>query len=257
MFQGWGCGYRTLQTLCSWVQLQRQQSPQSNTCQQDDIQQGLVAAGNQRTCAIEENSVVRTGDVSNDVICVIASGDVSSDDVVNTENTIAGGGYQNETADKTHNTVQNFLGAPTGILNEDDVRDKAVVHTTCPPNSSEDAKVCSVGGGSEKQNSASSLNIVYLMHTPEAGSQRTQNVPSLLEMQKALVTMGDKPAGFAGSRQWIGSYEVCLCLDFFFDVGLVYLVCLLEKVNLYMSCKHFHSLISFWVVVFVCVYFSF
>ena len=51
-------------------------------------------------------------------------------------------------------------------------------------------------------------------------SQMVRDVPSILKIQEALVKMGDKPGKFAGSRQWIGSYEVCLCLDFFYNVSL-------------------------------------
>lgn len=57
--------------------------------------------------------------------------------------------------------------------------------------------------------------------SPACSGQAAQDVvPSLLEIQEALVQMEDKPGRFAGSRQWIGSYEVCLCLDFFYDVSL-------------------------------------
>lgn len=44
-------------------------------------------------------------------------------------------------------------------------------------------------------------------------------IPSLLDIQKALVAMGDKPASFEGSRQWIGSYEICLLLDWFYNAS--------------------------------------
>ncbi|XP_029649289.1 ufm1-specific protease 1 [Octopus sinensis] len=43
-------------------------------------------------------------------------------------------------------------------------------------------------------------------------------VPSIKEIQEALVEMGDKPASFLGSKQWIGSLEVAMCLDYFYDV---------------------------------------
>ncbi|XP_042368166.1 inactive Ufm1-specific protease 1 [Plectropomus leopardus] len=42
--------------------------------------------------------------------------------------------------------------------------------------------------------------------------------PSLPEIQQALVTMGDKPGSFSGSREWIGTFEASLILDFFYDV---------------------------------------
>ena len=31
--------------------------------------------------------------------------------------------------------------------------------------------------------------------------------------------MGDKPASFVGSREWIGSYEVCIVLDQLYEVS--------------------------------------
>jgi len=46
-----------------------------------------------------------------------------------------------------------------------------------------------------------------------------QDVPSIPEIQVALVEMQDKPECFKNSKQWIGSFEVCLCLDYFYDVS--------------------------------------
>lgn len=40
-----------------------------------------------------------------------------------------------------------------------------------------------------------------------------QPVPSHQEIQQALVSVGDKPAAFVGSKQWIGSQEVGYCLQ--------------------------------------------
>ncbi|XP_022049719.2 inactive Ufm1-specific protease 1 [Acanthochromis polyacanthus] len=42
--------------------------------------------------------------------------------------------------------------------------------------------------------------------------------PSLPEIQQALVTMGDKPGSFSGSREWIGTFEASLVLDYFYDI---------------------------------------
>ncbi|KAI4808590.1 hypothetical protein KUCAC02_000647 [Chaenocephalus aceratus] len=42
--------------------------------------------------------------------------------------------------------------------------------------------------------------------------------PNLLEIQQALVTMGDKPSSFSPSRDWIGTFEASLILDYFYDV---------------------------------------
>ncbi|RUS92030.1 hypothetical protein EGW08_000243 [Elysia chlorotica] len=49
-------------------------------------------------------------------------------------------------------------------------------------------------------------------------NSKVLSVPGIRDIQSALVEMGDKPQTFAQSRQWIGSFEVCLCLDFFYDV---------------------------------------
>jgi len=38
-------------------------------------------------------------------------------------------------------------------------------------------------------------------------------MPTLYEIQKTLVDMGDKPKSFYKSREWIGSFELSLCLD--------------------------------------------
>ncbi|KAK9398409.1 inactive Ufm1-specific protease 1 [Crotalus adamanteus] len=45
-----------------------------------------------------------------------------------------------------------------------------------------------------------------------------RRVPSLKEIQNSLVEMGDKPPSFAGSREWIGTVEAALCLDYFYGV---------------------------------------
>ena len=37
------------------------------------------------------------------------------------------------------------------------------------------------------------------------------------------MTMGDKEDAFRGSRDWIGSVEVGLCIDYFYDVSAVWL----------------------------------
>lgn len=42
--------------------------------------------------------------------------------------------------------------------------------------------------------------------------------PSLAEIQQALIIMEDKPASFSGSRDWIGTFEASLVLDYFYDV---------------------------------------
>uniref|UniRef100_A0A131XDB1 Putative peptidase family c78 n=1 Tax=Hyalomma excavatum TaxID=257692 RepID=A0A131XDB1_9ACAR len=51
----------------------------------------------------------------------------------------------------------------------------------------------------------------------EAG-ETARAVPSIAEIQAALVLLGDKEARFEGSRDWIGSTEVFLSLDHFYQV---------------------------------------
>lgn len=43
-------------------------------------------------------------------------------------------------------------------------------------------------------------------------------VPSIREIQDILVQLEDKPYSFLGSRQWIGSFEVCLVIDKLYDI---------------------------------------
>lgn len=43
--------------------------------------------------------------------------------------------------------------------------------------------------------------------------------PSLPEIQQALVTMGDKPGSFSCSREWIGTFEATLVIDYFYGVS--------------------------------------
>ncbi|XP_077984878.1 ufm1-specific protease 2-like isoform X2 [Glandiceps talaboti] len=47
---------------------------------------------------------------------------------------------------------------------------------------------------------------------------KLQQEPTLQEIQEALVAMGDKSASFIGSKDWIGSVELGLCVDYFHDV---------------------------------------
>lgn len=41
----------------------------------------------------------------------------------------------------------------------------------------------------------------------------TVDVPNHRQIQETLATVGDKPNNFVGSRQWIGSFEVAICLQ--------------------------------------------
>ena len=45
-----------------------------------------------------------------------------------------------------------------------------------------------------------------------------KQVPSIADIQKALIEMEDKPQSHLGSTDWIGAYEVCLCMSYFVGV---------------------------------------
>lgn len=47
---------------------------------------------------------------------------------------------------------------------------------------------------------------------------RSSSCPRIGDMQRALVTVGDKPASFSGSREWIGTVEAALILDCYYGV---------------------------------------
>lgn len=44
------------------------------------------------------------------------------------------------------------------------------------------------------------------------------DVPDHRAIQKYLVEIGDKPSSFVGSKQWIGSTEVSMCMEGFMQV---------------------------------------
>lgn len=46
----------------------------------------------------------------------------------------------------------------------------------------------------------------------------TKPIPTHADIQQCLVDLEDKPKSFVGSRQWIGSMEVSMCLQHFLDV---------------------------------------
>lgn len=48
-------------------------------------------------------------------------------------------------------------------------------------------------------------------------NEDSRNEPSIMDIQEALVAMQDKPERFIGSKDWIGSFEVCLCLDYIYN----------------------------------------
>ncbi|XP_072943093.1 ufm1-specific protease 1-like [Epargyreus clarus] len=43
-------------------------------------------------------------------------------------------------------------------------------------------------------------------------------IPSIPDIQQILVTLEDKPNSFLGSREWIGSFEVCIVIDRLYDI---------------------------------------
>ncbi|OAD62941.1 Ufm1-specific protease 1, partial [Eufriesea mexicana] len=45
-----------------------------------------------------------------------------------------------------------------------------------------------------------------------------QPVPHIRRIQEVLVTLDDKEQSFIGSREWIGSFEVCLVLNHLYEV---------------------------------------
>ena len=57
-------------------------------------------------------------------------------------------------------------------------------------------------------------------------------VPSLRDIQDALVKMEDKPSSFIGSREWIGSFEISICLDYFYEVRFYFMLFLILYYNL-------------------------
>ncbi|XP_055939674.1 ufm1-specific protease 1-like [Argiope bruennichi] len=56
-------------------------------------------------------------------------------------------------------------------------------------------------------------------------SKSAPEVPSIIELQKALVEIGDKNVSFIESREWIGSVEVSYCLDYFYKIPCRILHC--------------------------------
>lgn len=58
----------------------------------------------------------------------------------------------------------------------------------------------------------------WLFYNCALSKGRHTLAPSLPDMQRALVSMGDKQGSFSGSREWIGTFEASLVLDYFYDV---------------------------------------
>ncbi|XP_030559992.1 probable Ufm1-specific protease 1 [Drosophila novamexicana] len=49
-------------------------------------------------------------------------------------------------------------------------------------------------------------------------NEAKRNVPSIREIQRMLVSIGDKPASFVGSRDWIGTMEEFYVIDAMFEI---------------------------------------
>ncbi|XP_069775985.1 ufm1-specific protease 1 isoform X1 [Narcine bancroftii] len=49
-------------------------------------------------------------------------------------------------------------------------------------------------------------------------NRKNHRVPTLREVQEALVEMEDKPSSFINSKTWIGSFEIALCIDKFYNI---------------------------------------
>ncbi|OWF46642.1 ufm1-specific protease 1-like [Mizuhopecten yessoensis] len=58
----------------------------------------------------------------------------------------------------------------------------------------------------------------WVIHQRTRTDDKISVVPSLKTIQEALVAMGDKAASFVGSREWIGSFEVSICMDYLLEV---------------------------------------
>ncbi|KAJ8282878.1 hypothetical protein COCON_G00053970 [Conger conger] len=56
------------------------------------------------------------------------------------------------------------------------------------------------------------------LHLNRPHLKARESPPGLREIQQALVTVGDKPPSFLGSREWIGTFEAALVLDQLYDV---------------------------------------
>ncbi|VEL19374.1 unnamed protein product [Protopolystoma xenopodis] len=55
--------------------------------------------------------------------------------------------------------------------------------------------------------------ISWLMWQEKTPLESPGPLPTHIEIQRSLVRIGDKPASFAGSKQWIGSLEVSFCIQ--------------------------------------------
>ncbi len=59
-------------------------------------------------------------------------------------------------------------------------------------------------------------------------------------IQQGLVAMGDKPDTFLGSRNWIGSFEVCITIDHLYDVSVPLVFRVFFLINHTSFCPNIH-----------------
>ncbi|KAG8226402.1 hypothetical protein J437_LFUL011940 [Ladona fulva] len=62
------------------------------------------------------------------------------------------------------------------------------------------------------------LQMIISWIIPQLPNTPVSKAPDIPSIQKILVSMEDKPSKFYGSRDWIGSYEVCLVVDELFGI---------------------------------------
>ncbi|KAH8304272.1 hypothetical protein KR059_005354 [Drosophila kikkawai] len=60
--------------------------------------------------------------------------------------------------------------------------------------------------------------ISWIIRRRDSSSVKDQHVPSIREIQQILVNIGDKGAGFEGSRDWIGTLEEFYVIDVLYQL---------------------------------------
>ena len=59
----------------------------------------------------------------------------------------------------------------------------------------------------------------WIKAVQDSQGKSTADVPSINQIQHALVTMDDKQESFCGSKEWIGTIEATLVIDHYYDVA--------------------------------------
>ena len=78
----------------------------------------------------------------------------------------------------------------------------------------------------------------WVKHQKQSKKQSIIEVPSIPQIQEALVAMQDKSMSFLSSKQWIGSVEVGLVVDYFYDVSTC--TCIAQKEHHIRGKYNFH-----------------